>query len=163
MVDFDIQQRKLQRLFLLAVRKSAAQRAHAEKRLERLAFLRSPQLQTLLELPHGFLATHDAVASLPPYHPDDVAHLSVPPVEPGKRQWETSKTGYMNWAISQLIARARDKDKEGVPVEGSESSAVGNIANAAQKIGKAEDVKAALESIGGSLASLPPSQEAMRE
>ncbi|GJE98802.1 Mis12 domain-containing protein [Phanerochaete sordida] len=104
-------QRKLERLFALAVRKSAVQRAQAERRLEKLAFLRAPQMQALAQLPDEFLAMHDAVASLPPHDPSAEV-LKMPPTEPGKRPWETSQTGYLNWAIQQLLERTK-KDQPG--------------------------------------------------
>ncbi|OCH84966.1 Mis12-domain-containing protein [Obba rivulosa] len=93
-------QRQLKRLYTRAVRKSASQLLLSKNRLSRLSSLRSPQLQTLLSLPASFHAMHTAVASLPPIDPAATApeHLAAP--EPGKRQWETSKTGYLNWAVS---------------------------------------------------------------
>lgn len=118
------------------MRKSAIQRAQSERRLDKLAFLRAPQMQALAQLPNEFLAMHDAVASLPPHDPSaDI--LTVPPAEPGKRPWETSRIGYLNWAIEQLLSRAKERDQS--------SAAVGTAANAAFSIGKPEDVKAAVE------------------
>lgn len=49
---------------------------------------------------------HEAMLTLPPLDP-----LSLPqvPVEPGKRPWETSKTGYVNWAVGQLVEKSREE------------------------------------------------------
>jgi kinetochore protein Mis12/MTW1 len=39
-------------------------------------------------------------------------------VESGKRKWETSQTGYMNWAVEQLVERTkRTKHEDGKPSE----------------------------------------------
>ncbi|EKM56239.1 uncharacterized protein PHACADRAFT_91614 [Phanerochaete carnosa HHB-10118-sp] len=129
-------QRKLERLFSLAVRKSAIQRAKSERRLEKLAFLRAPQMQTLTQLPEEFLAMHDAVASLPPHDPSSEV-LKVPPPQPGKRPWETSRTGYLNWAIEQLLGRAKEHDR-------SSSSAGAS----AFRVGTPKHVEAAIEAAG---------------
>lgn len=115
------------------------QRTHSQRRLERLAFLKSPQVQTLLQLPKEFLATYDVVSSLPPYDPSAASQLALPLVEPGKRPWETNKTGYMNWAVLQLVSRA----KGGGQAAGG--SAVSTVAEATSRVGKVEDIKALLE------------------
>lgn len=134
------QQRKLERLFTIAVRKSAIQRSQSEKRLERLQFLRAPQVQTLRSLPDDFLAMYDAVTSLPPHDPSSAAEqLSIPLPEPGKRLWETNKAGYVNWAIEQLLLRTKERD------QGGSSSAVGAVATAAGGIGTADDVRATVQ------------------
>ncbi|KAJ3530618.1 hypothetical protein NM688_g7684 [Phlebia brevispora] len=144
-------QRKLQRLFSLAVRKSAVQRSHSQRRLERLAFLNSPQVQTLLRLPKDFVATYEAVSSLPPYDPSTASQIPLPLAEPGKRPWETSKIGYMNWAVTQLVSRAKD----GAQPTGN--STVGAVADTANKIGRADDIKVLLQLV--SETSGKPSQE----
>lgn len=118
------------------MRKSAVQRAQSERRVEKLAFLRAPQMQTLTQLPEDFLAMHDAVASLPPHDPSSEV-LKVPPPEPGKRPWETSRTGYLNWVIEQLLDRAKEHDQS--------SSSTGA---SAFRVGKPEHVEAALEAAG---------------
>ncbi|KAI0646680.1 Mis12-domain-containing protein [Trametes meyenii] len=143
-------QRKLKRLFTRAVSRSGKDLERARARLERLSFLRAPQMQALLSLPDEFLVMFDAVASLPPLDPSSaVLEPGVVP-EPGKRPWETSKTGYLNWAVEQLMQRAKEKAKgeAGGSVFGEGSSAVGATAAAAYEIGSAQDVKALLERVG---------------
>ena len=134
------QQRKLQRLFSLSLRVSAAKRAQSESRLTKLAFLRSPHMQTLHDLPAAFTQMYNAVSSLPEHD-----HASVtPPPDPGKRPWETSKTGYLNWAREQLVAKMKEGEgPEGV-ARGEGSSAVGALVATAYEVSKVDDVRAAL-------------------
>ncbi|KAH9830097.1 Mis12 protein-domain-containing protein [Rhodofomes roseus] len=142
-------QRKLRRLYSHAVRASAAQLAHSKSRLERLSFLRAPQLQALLALSGEFQSMYNSVSSLPLLDPSFTAPEQAGPSEPGKRPWETNKTGYINWAVEQLMLRAKEKAKgEGGFGEGS--SAVGAVAASAYGVGSADDVKAVLELTGGS-------------
>ncbi|KAL7283921.1 hypothetical protein ACG7TL_001193 [Trametes sanguinea] len=147
-------QRKLKRLFTRAVQRSGKDLDRARERLDRLSFLRAPQMQTLLSLPGDFQTMFEAVASLPPLDPSSaVLEPGVVP-EPGKRPWETSKTGYLNWAVEQLMQRAKEKAKrEQSGASGSGfgegSSAVGAAAASAYEVGSAEDIKALLERVGG--------------
>ncbi|KAI0634690.1 Mis12-domain-containing protein [Trametes polyzona] len=140
-------QRKLKRLFTRAVRKSGKDLEHARARLDRLAFLRAPQMQALLSLSDEFQSMFDAVASLPPLDPSSAVLEPGAAPEPGKRPWETSKTGYLNWAVEQLMQRAKERAKSepgGSPF-GEGSSAVGAAAAAAYEVGEAQDVRALLE------------------
>ena len=109
--------------------------------------MRSPLLQTLVGLPQDFLSTYEAVSSLPPYDPSSASHLSMPLAEPGKRPWETSKTGYINWAVSQAIARVREKGEEKDNTEGTDNLIVENIVNTTSKIAKVDDVKTTIQLI----------------
>ena len=132
----------------MAVRKSAVQRAHSEDRLAKLQFLRSPQMETLLNLPEDFLSMYDAVTSLPPHDPSAAAELqlSAPLPEPGKRPWETNKMGYLKWAVEQLLFRTRGGDQGAIGT----SSAVGSVAAATAAVARAQDVKATLQMLGDS-------------
>ena len=94
-----------------------------------------------------------AVSSLPPV---DASAPAVVPEQPGKRLWETSKTGYLNWAVAQLMERAKEKAKSEQGDGGEDSAAfaegsaeVGAAAAAAYGVGHAEDMKAILEAVGG--------------
>lgn len=98
------------------------------------------------------MATYETISSLPPYDPSAATQLAAPLAEPGKRPWETSKTGYMNWAVLQLVSRA----KGGGQAPGA--SAVSTVADTAARVGKVEDIKALLE-----LASGVPQQTAQDE
>ncbi|KAI9061573.1 Mis12-domain-containing protein [Trametes sanguinea] len=147
-------QRKLKRLFTRAVQRSGKDLDRARERLDRLSFLRTPQMQTLLSLPAEFQTMYEAVASLPPL--DSSSAVLDPGVvpEPGKRPWETSKTGYLNWAVEQLMQRAKEKAKREQPGVsgggfGEGSSAVSAAAASAYEVGSAEDIKALLERVGG--------------
>lgn len=101
-------------------------------------------MQTLIQLPYEFMAMYNAVASLPPHDPSAADQVGIPPSEPGKRPWETSKTGYLNWAIEQLLSKAKERGQD----EGS--SAVGVVANTAFGVAQPEDVKAALQAFEAS-------------
>lgn len=83
---------------------------------------------------------YNAVSTLPPHDP---ASFQLPLPDPGKRPWETSKTGYLNWAVGQLLVRTRDGGT------GEGSSAVGKVVEGAYGVGKSDDVKAAMEATGG--------------
>lgn len=115
-------------------------------------------MQALLSLPNEFLSMFDAIASLPPLDPSSAVLDPGAAPEPGKRPWETSKTGYLNWAVEQLMQRAKEKAKNepGGSAFGEGSSAVSAAAAAAYDVGSAQDVKALLEQIGGER-SLPDS------
>lgn len=77
---------------------------------------------------------YDAVSTLPPIDPALVAIL---PSEPGKRDWETSKAGYMNWAKAQLLSRAK-VDEQG-------SSAVDEMVANMVEIGQADHLRKAIQ------------------
>lgn len=80
---------------------------------------------------------YSAVSSLPPH---DHASITAPP-DLGKRPWETNKTGYLNWAREQLVARAQEEEAGAAP---SGSAVVGALTAGAYEIARVEDVKAAL-------------------
>ena len=131
---------------------------HARTRLDRLAFLRAPQMKSLLTLPQQLQSLHAAVESLPELDPSSAALDAGVLPEPGKRPWETTKTGYLNWAVEQLMQRAKEKAKgesgdSAAFAEGS--SAVGATAAAAYAIARAEDVKAILGQLTGDGAKVP--------
>lgn len=131
------QQRRLKRLYTRAVRKSRFQLKHSESRIDQITFLRSPQLQILGALPASLTQMCNEVSSLPPHDP---ASFQLPLPDPGKRPWETSKTGYLNWAVGQLLVRQGDDGRKG-------GSAVARVAEVVRAVGKPEDVKGALKSV----------------
>ncbi|KAM5541895.1 hypothetical protein V8D89_004624 [Ganoderma adspersum] len=156
-------QRKLKRLFARAAHKSSLDLSHARTRLDRLAFLRAPQMHALHALPDELQAMYASVSALPPADALDTRGAG-PTTEPGKRPWETSKTGYLNWAVGQLMERAKEKARgehigegegEGEGEDGAAfaegSAEVGAAVGAAYGVGRAEDVKAMLEAVGGDL------------
>jgi kinetochore protein Mis12/MTW1 len=49
-------------------------------------------------------ALQSGVSTLPPIDP---TNADMPGLEPGKRQWEVGKTGFLNWARAQLIQHAQ--------------------------------------------------------
>jgi len=90
------------------------------------------------------------MSALPSLDPAAIASLTqFRLADPGKREWETSRTGYLNWAVGQLLERARrmeeeeESGKEGG--EGRRDSALDAMAARAGEVGRAEDLKRALE------------------
>lgn len=141
-----LQQKKLSRLLTRAVRVSSQKRKVAEMRLNHLSHLASsPSVPSPLDkmkaLPPKFLSMYQALSTLP--QPD--RQLDTP-VDPGKRQWETNKTGYVNWAVDRLLAKG-GADRGG-------SRAV------AEELGTAQELRAALAAVGDVKADL---EEAMDE
>ena len=95
-------------------------------------------LNALQELPPKFLAMYRTLSSLPP---PETLPAAVDLSEPGKRQWETSKTGYMNWALGRLLVKGGAK-------EGVGHGAVDKIDQAASEIGTGEELRSALHAVG---------------
>jgi kinetochore protein Mis12/MTW1 len=58
--------------------------------------------------PYQLSALHASTTELPELDPTSIAELTqFQLTDLGKRQWETSKTGFLNWAVDQLVARVR--------------------------------------------------------
>ncbi|KAG6877565.1 hypothetical protein C0993_006062 [Termitomyces sp. T159_Od127] len=127
-------ERRLQRMYRHALKLSERQRKRDEANLERLALLRSPSLDVFGALPAKFAAMFNAVAGLPPLDASAAAPLAH---DPGKRQWETGATGYRNWAVAQLLDRA-----------GAGSAAVDALTERADEIGRAEQLRMAVDALG---------------
>ncbi|KJA23328.1 hypothetical protein HYPSUDRAFT_201358 [Hypholoma sublateritium FD-334 SS-4] len=126
-------QRKLNRLLKRSVKASARQRTQAETRLSHISTLRAP-LDTLHALPDKFHAMYRTVSSLPPLEVSPTVDLT----EPGKRQWETSRSGYVNRALSRLLVRTD---------EGTGHGAVDKMDSAAASIGDGEALRRALHEV----------------
>jgi kinetochore protein Mis12/MTW1 len=88
-------------------------------------------MQSLGPLSEDFARFFRAVSSLPPSDPE-LSQLLLH--DPGKRQWEISRTGYLNWAAAQLMNRVRVR-----------SGASGVSARVDRVVGDPEDIRAALE------------------
>lgn len=145
-------QRKLNRLLTRAVRVSSQKRKVAEMRLGNLSHLASsPSVPSPLDkmkaIPPKFLSMYQALSTLP--QPD--RQLDTP-VDPGQRQWETNKSGYVNWAVDRLLAKG-GADRGG-------SRAVDNLETAADELGTAQELRTALAAVGDVKADL---EEAMDE
>ncbi|KAK7685114.1 hypothetical protein QCA50_011953 [Cerrena zonata] len=139
-------QRKLRRLFTHALSKSSLHRTRSERRLQHLSFLNAPQLQTFLSLPPSFQTMYDSVAMLPEYEDSD-PHLVQNQIEPGKRPWEASKSGYLSWAVDTLVRKAGEKDG----ASGGAGSTVGTIVQLTSEVGSAEDIKTALQALNANI------------
>jgi kinetochore protein Mis12/MTW1 len=135
-----VQQRRLKRLLTRAVRLSSAKRQRSERRLEQLSFLQAPQVSELTSLPEQYHSMFSAVSSLPPLTPEAVAAFSQSPLaDPGKRPWEVSKMGYLDWASKQVLARAQQSDG------GAGSSAVGSLMESTAAVATTQDLRRLME------------------
>jgi kinetochore protein Mis12/MTW1 len=72
---------------------------------------------------------YQTLSSLSPLEP---TFASVDLTEPGKRQWEPSKSGYLNWAVGRLLVKGE---------------AVDNLENSTLEIGSGEDLRHALHAV----------------
>ena len=76
----------------------------AQTRFDRLSFIQPDLLRSLHSLAADMDALQSGVSTLPPIDP---TNADMPGLEPGKRQWEVGKTGFLNWARAQLIQHAQ--------------------------------------------------------
>lgn len=84
----------------------------------RLAALLPPEtLAVLTEMPSKLMSMYSAVSSLPASsNPEGTAEedakaltqLKMQLSDPGRRAWETSRAGYVNWAIGRLKSRVSE-------------------------------------------------------
>jgi kinetochore protein Mis12/MTW1 len=72
---------------------------------------------------------YKSLSSLPPLDP---SFGSVDLTESGKRQWEPSKSGYLNWAVGRLLVKGGEMDK---------------VENLTLEIGRGEDLRRALDAV----------------
>lgn len=49
--------------------------------------------------------------------------MRIPGLEPGKRQWEVGKAGYLNWASAQLVQQSQRASGEPVVLGAQETIA----------------------------------------
>ncbi|KAF9044611.1 Mis12-domain-containing protein, partial [Hymenopellis radicata] len=128
------EQRTLRRTLTKALRVAEARKAIIDKRLERLQILDTPAIQTYATVPKNLKALFTTVSQLPeldPETPQTLAQLQL--ADPGKQKWETSKEGYLSWAVEQLLAR------------GEGASEIGEIRSRESDIGTAEQLKQMLK------------------
>lgn len=117
------QQKHLKRLLAEAARASRRHAKQAQRRLDRLSFIQPEQLQTLLVLAKDTEELYSAVSTLPPHPHLTNADVHVPGLEPGKRQWEVGKAGYLNWASAQLVQQAQRASSGPVVLGAQETTA----------------------------------------
>lgn len=142
-------QRRFKRLLTRSVRLSAAKARRSEKKLSELSFLQDPLLHELGQIPDRFESMFTTVSSLPPLTPETTAALTQLPLpDPGKRPWELSRTGYIDWAAKQLLTKVRQRSP-GVGNSAIESTtalfdAIG-AAQSLEDIAKYESVRSSQE------------------
>lgn len=130
-------------MYTKALRLSRLRLNRSEQRVRRLDFLADHTATELLStLPDQVLQLFDSVSSLPPLDP--TAPTVQPLPDPSKRPWETSKAGYLNWAVGQLVSRSSE-----LAPNSRGSLNVGNTVQQAASIGEAPDLKNALKEFDG--------------
>ena len=131
-------------MLAIAVRSSAYQRRQSERCLQQLAVLQHPSFPILATLPSKLEAMYTACSSLDPLDSTTIATLTrVELSEPGKRPWESTKSGYLKWATERLLSRARDHTGEKIEVT--------NLVDHADHVGQAEKLRKAIEDMRESL------------
>ncbi|KAF8645732.1 hypothetical protein AX16_007600 [Volvariella volvacea WC 439] len=101
-------QRRFKRAATRALRISKAKQKRAEERLEYLSMIDHPALEVLPTVLHQYRDMWETLSTLPTFDATTVAALSqLRMTDPGKRLWETNKTGYFNWAVEQLMTKSR--------------------------------------------------------
>lgn len=142
-------QRRLKRLLTRSARLSAAKARQSEKKLSDLSFLQDPLLLELGQIADRFESMFTAASSLPPLTPESTAALTQLPLpDPGKRPWELSRAGYMDWATKQLLAKVKQRSPDvGNSVTGSITALIDNIGTAQrlEVIAKYESVRSSEE------------------
>ncbi|KAF8061809.1 Mis12-domain-containing protein [Lyophyllum atratum] len=133
-------QRRLRRMLTRAIQVSKRERRRADEQLEQLSLLEAPSLDVFAALPSKVISMYTAVSALPPLDPSTLASLSHH--EPGKRPWETSATGYKNWAVAQLLRKAESGAAGG-------QSVVDTLMEKVGEVGRAEQLRKAVEAMDG--------------
>ncbi|KAJ7103097.1 Mis12-domain-containing protein [Mycena belliarum] len=106
------QQRRLKHHLRRANQRNSLELRRARKLYESLAPY-EPILDTAQSLPAALMRMYESVSTLPTLEPATVSTLAqLRRSEAGKRQWEMGKAGYMDWAISQLVLKAREEGGE---------------------------------------------------
>jgi kinetochore protein Mis12/MTW1 len=107
-----MQQRLLKHQLRRANHRKNLELAKARRVYESLAAL-EPTLEAARSLPAGLMAMYESVSTLPTLQPATISALAqLKRSDAGRRQWEMGKTGYLNWAITQLTLRAKEEGKE---------------------------------------------------
>jgi len=133
-------QQLAKRQFKGAVRISSARRRRAEQRLSNLLSRLPSSLTKLGRMPGRVTDMAEHLYSIQPLEPLIVAsHVQPPQPEVGKRHWESSKTGYVNWVVAKLVEKSQELGKEG----GADHLQAG-----AEAVAKVEILKAALNELG---------------
>ncbi|KAF9234037.1 Mis12-domain-containing protein [Melanogaster broomeanus] len=133
-------QRRLKRLLTRSTKLSAAKARRSEQQQTQLSFLQSPQLRDLGHIPDQLKLMFSAISSLPPLTPESTATLTqLPLADPGKRPWETSKTGYFDWATKQVLAKVKQQN------QGAGDTAIGALVESSGAITSTQDMKALVE------------------
>lgn len=130
-------------MYTRAFHVSGRQRKRAEERLDQLSLLQSPSLDVLKALPKKAETMFNSVAALPPLDPAIVASINqIALSDPGKRQWETSKTGYLKWAVGQLLDKTVEDGTGG-------RSNLDTLTERVSDVGNANSLRTAVEAVDG--------------
>ncbi|KZV91281.1 hypothetical protein EXIGLDRAFT_770076 [Exidia glandulosa HHB12029] len=131
-------QRRLRVLLKAGVAASAVEAERSRRRLQQLSFLQylidDPNLDKLPENIHKLHATLHTLPST------EQTLQTAQQLSGGPRAWEASKAGYVQWAVNKVLERTRAGD-EGLDVD--------TALERARKVASAQEVRAAVERLGG--------------
>lgn len=102
-------------------------------------------MEALETLPEQINDLFEGIVALP--HIDPTATTALPLPDPSKRLWETNKTGYVNWAVGQLVSKTREQAQASGAAP--RSTIVENTLQMAQAIGEPKDMKGAANVVLG--------------
>ncbi|KAF7347440.1 Centromere protein mis12 [Mycena venus] len=106
--------RRIKRQLIRANHQKSAELRRARKLFDKLAEYESTAAAK--SLPAAVLEMQKSVSTLPELKPATIAALAkLRHTEAGKRQWETGRAGYINWAVSQLMVKAKEEGGGGAP------------------------------------------------
>jgi kinetochore protein Mis12/MTW1 len=118
------QQTYLKQRLTKAKRTSRRHTTLAKTRLGRFSFVQPEQLQRFRALVKDTDELQATVSALPPHPHLTNTDMHNPGFEPGKRQWEVGKAGYLSWASTQLAQQAQRASCGTVAVDGQETITV---------------------------------------
>ncbi|KAJ6486160.1 Mis12 protein-domain-containing protein [Mycena vitilis] len=100
-------QRKLRRQLIRANHRKSVELGKARQLFDNLAAYESTVAAP--SLPGALMEMQKSVSTLPELESATISALTqFRLTEAGKRQWEQGKTGYINWAVSQLLVKAKE-------------------------------------------------------
>ncbi|KAF9527645.1 Mis12 protein-domain-containing protein [Crepidotus variabilis] len=136
-------QRKLNRSLHRSIRVANNQHALASRRLNKMSSL-SSSLGQQASLPPNLQALYESMSSLPAL--SSISSKFSPTsgqTEPGRRPWESTKSGYMNWALGRLLSRGGNS----TPADEEKSSPVDRLDVSTDAIGRVSDLQRAAEEV----------------
>lgn len=127
-----IQQRRLKRLQLKAIRDSSFELRRARARNDRLSIFSSNNREALLSLPKSIKQMYAAVSTVPPV---DLSTTLSNIQEMGSQPWQSGRKGYLDWAVKTLLNRVAE----------SKSGDISSVQRLTESIANVDTLKVAIE------------------